>query len=56
VGNAAAVGAKWILLSKAARARARNIAVATQYKELTTYPKFSRKFALGMLFPDPEPE
>ncbi len=52
VGNAAALGAKWILVSKAARVRAQSIAAETQYHELTIYPKFSRKFALGMLFPE----
>jgi uncharacterized 2Fe-2S/4Fe-4S cluster protein (DUF4445 family) len=51
VGNAAAVGAKWALVSRAERERARRISSATQYIELTTYPKFSRLFALGMLFP-----
>jgi uncharacterized 2Fe-2S/4Fe-4S cluster protein (DUF4445 family) len=51
VGNAAAIGAKWILLSKIARQRAQNIAANTHYNELTTYPKFRRQFALGMLFP-----
>lgn len=52
VGNAAAIGAKWILLSKAARQRAQDIAAGTRYNELTTYPKFRRQFALGMLFPE----
>jgi uncharacterized 2Fe-2S/4Fe-4S cluster protein (DUF4445 family) len=51
VGNAALVGAKWALVSKQARARARQIVAQTNYLELTTYPKFSRRFALGMLFP-----
>jgi uncharacterized 2Fe-2S/4Fe-4S cluster protein (DUF4445 family) len=52
VGNAAALGAKWILISKVARERAREIQRNTQYQELTTYPKFNRAFALGMLFPE----
>jgi uncharacterized 2Fe-2S/4Fe-4S cluster protein (DUF4445 family) len=52
VGNAAVVGAKWMLVSKEARRRAENIAGSTVYNELTTYPRFARKFALGMLFPD----
>jgi uncharacterized 2Fe-2S/4Fe-4S cluster protein (DUF4445 family) len=51
VGNAAALGAKWILISQAARERARQIAGQTRYLELTTYPKFQRQFALAMLFP-----
>jgi uncharacterized 2Fe-2S/4Fe-4S cluster protein (DUF4445 family) len=51
VGNAAALGAKWILISRLARRRAQEIARKTNYLELTTYPKFSRQFALAMLFP-----
>lgn len=52
VGNAAALGAKWILISRAARARAVEIAQRTHYLELTTYPKFSRQFARAMMFPE----
>jgi uncharacterized 2Fe-2S/4Fe-4S cluster protein (DUF4445 family) len=51
VGNAALVGAKWALVSNQARERARQIVAQTNYLELTTYPKFNRRFALGMLFP-----
>ncbi|MCB0195494.1 MAG: DUF4445 domain-containing protein, partial [Anaerolineae bacterium] len=51
VGNAAGVGAKYALLSRTVRARAQHIAANTDYVELTTYPKFNRLFALGMLFP-----
>ncbi len=51
VGNAAAIGAKWMLISRQARHHAQAIAGQTKYQELTTYPKFSRRFALGMLFP-----
>jgi uncharacterized 2Fe-2S/4Fe-4S cluster protein (DUF4445 family) len=51
VGNAALVGARWALLSRQVRERARQIAGQTHYLELTTYPKFNRRFALGMLFP-----
>ncbi len=51
VGNAALVGAKWALVSNVARERARQIVAQTNYLELTTYPKFNRRFALGMLFP-----
>jgi len=54
VGNAAAIGAKWILISKAARQRAQQIQRQTRYHELTSYPKFNRAFALGMLFPEIE--
>jgi hypothetical protein len=38
-------------LSRQVRERARQIARQTTYLELTTYPKFNRRFALGMLFP-----
>jgi uncharacterized 2Fe-2S/4Fe-4S cluster protein (DUF4445 family) len=51
VGNAALVGAQWALVSNQARERARQIVAHTNYLELTTYPKFNRRFALGMLFP-----
>jgi uncharacterized 2Fe-2S/4Fe-4S cluster protein (DUF4445 family) len=51
VGNAALVGAKWALVSRQVRERARQIAAQTHYLELSTYPKFKRQFALGMLFP-----
>lgn len=52
VGNAAVVGARWALLSRQARRRAQEIASRTHYLELTTHPTFTRRFALGMLFPD----
>lgn len=51
VGNAAAIGAKWMLISRQARLQAQNLAANMKYYELTTYPKFGRRFALGMLFP-----
>ena len=56
VGNAALVGARWALLSRQARTRAQQIAGQTNYLELTTYPKFNRHFALGMLFPSNDKE
>ena len=52
VGNAAGVGAKQMLLSKQARNRSEHLATNADYVELTTYPQFSRKFALAMLFPN----
>jgi uncharacterized 2Fe-2S/4Fe-4S cluster protein (DUF4445 family) len=52
IGNAAVIGAKWILISRAARKHAQEIASSTHYSELSVYPKFSRQFALGMLFPN----
>ena len=54
VGNAAIVGARWALLSRQVRQRAQEIVAQTNYLELTTYPKFNRRFALGMLFPNLE--
>jgi uncharacterized 2Fe-2S/4Fe-4S cluster protein (DUF4445 family) len=54
VGNAAFVGAKWMLVSQEARRRAQQITDQTRHQELTTYPNFSRRFALGMLFPGHE--
>ncbi len=51
VGNAAVLGAKWLLVSREARQRAGEIVSDIRYTELTTYPKFTRQFALGMLFP-----
>ena len=52
VGNAALAGAKWALVSNQMRERSRQIVAQTNYLELTTYPKFNRRFALGMLFPE----
>jgi uncharacterized 2Fe-2S/4Fe-4S cluster protein (DUF4445 family) len=52
VGNAALAGAKWALVSRQVRERAQQIVARTRYLELTTYPKFSRRFAMGMLFPE----
>jgi uncharacterized 2Fe-2S/4Fe-4S cluster protein (DUF4445 family) len=54
VGNAAIVGARHALLSRQVRQRAQEIVGQTRYFELTTYPKFNRRFALGMLFPNLE--
>jgi uncharacterized 2Fe-2S/4Fe-4S cluster protein (DUF4445 family) len=51
VGNAALAGAWWALVSRQARARAQRIAAEAKYLELTTYPEFNRRFAMGMLFP-----
>jgi uncharacterized 2Fe-2S/4Fe-4S cluster protein (DUF4445 family) len=51
VGNVALVGARHALSSRQARIRAQEIARRTNYLELTTYPGFSRRFALSMLFP-----
>lgn len=55
VGNAALVGARMALLSRQERERAKQIAAHCDYVELTTYPKFNRHFARGMLFPEHAP-
>ncbi len=52
VGNAAVAGARWALLSKVVRERARQMAAGARYLELTNYPQFNRRFARGMLFPE----
>jgi uncharacterized 2Fe-2S/4Fe-4S cluster protein (DUF4445 family) len=54
VGNAALAGARWALISRQARERAKRIARQTGYLELTTYPGFARRFASGMLLPGVE--
>ena len=56
VGNAALVGARMALLSREERIRAQQIAANCGYIDLTTYPRFNRHFAQGMLFPErPQP-
>lgn len=52
IGNAAVIGAKRALVSRAERARAQAVTARTKYIELTTYPGFKRRFALGMYFPE----
>ena len=52
IGNAAVEGAKQILISQTQRQQAREIAENTKYFELTTYKRFRRYFAEGMLFPN----
>jgi len=54
IGNAAIVGAKRALVSRAERARATMVAEKTEYIELTKQPGFKRRFALGMYFPQEE--
>jgi len=48
VGNAAGMGAKRALLSRAERKRARQVAQEVEYIELTTDPRFSIQFAEAM--------
>lgn len=51
VGNAAGVGAKLALISKAHRSIAGTIARGVRYIELTTHPKFTREFSHALKFP-----
>ena len=48
IGNAAGEGARQILLSRAARERARDIARRISYIELTVYPNFRRHYAQAL--------
>ena len=50
IGNAAGAGAQRLLLSRAARAAAREAALATQYVELTSHPAFADRFAEATTF------
>lgn len=54
VGNAAGIGAKEMLISTELRAMAEQIAQKVDYIELTTYPRFTHKFAKAMFFPEPQ--
>lgn len=51
VGNAAGMGAKRALLSRAERRRAQQLAREVEYIELTTDPRFSTQFAGAMFIP-----
>ncbi len=51
IGNAAAVGAKMILISKSKRAAAEKIAKEIKYLELTVFPGFSDYFINSLQFP-----
>lgn len=53
VGNAAAVGAKMVLVSSQQRKKAENIAKKVKYLELTVFPTFSDHFVKSTLFPEP---
>ena len=54
VGNAAGIGAKQMLVSTDMRKMAEAIAEKVEYIELTTYPRFTHKFAKAMFFPEVE--
>jgi uncharacterized 2Fe-2S/4Fe-4S cluster protein (DUF4445 family) len=51
VGNAAGVGARLVLISRAQRALAAKIALRAEYVELTNDPRFAAAFAEAMLMP-----
>lgn len=53
VGNAAAVGAKMVLVSSVLRKKAEDIAERSKYLELTVFPTFADYFARNTLFPEP---
>lgn len=53
IGNAAAIGAKMVLISASQRKKAENIAKKVKYLELTVFPTFSDHFAKSTLFPEP---
>lgn len=53
IGNAAAVGARQILVDRSARERAVRIAGESRHVELMRHKNFNRLFAEGMLFPEP---
>lgn len=47
-GNAAGAGARMMIISKSARARAENLAKQIRYLELTVYPEFPLFYAKGI--------
>jgi len=51
VGNAAGVGARLVLISRAQRALAAEIALQAEYVELTNDPRFTMAFTEAMLMP-----
>jgi len=53
VGNAAAVGAKMVLVSSVLRKKAEDISSRAKYLELTVHPTFADHFAKSTLFPGP---
>ncbi|MEA1927957.1 MAG: ASKHA domain-containing protein, partial [Candidatus Auribacterota bacterium] len=51
VGNAAGIGAKQILLSRARRESAERVARSSKYIELTVYPDFTSIYVQNLYFP-----
>ena len=54
VGNAASIGAKMALISKAQRKISEDIGEKDDYLELTVFHSFADHFASGVIFPSPE--
>ena len=54
VGNAAGIGAKMALISKAQRKISEDIGEKDDYLELTVFPSFADHFASGVIFPSPD--
>ena len=52
VGNTSLDGARWALLSTAARQRAEEIARRTVHVQLSEDPQFQMEFAEAMIFPE----
>jgi uncharacterized 2Fe-2S/4Fe-4S cluster protein (DUF4445 family) len=52
VGNTSLAGAQCVLLSRAARERAEQLACRTELVELSTDPQFQHEFAEAMIFPN----
>jgi uncharacterized 2Fe-2S/4Fe-4S cluster protein (DUF4445 family) len=52
VGNASLSGARWALLSTAARTRSEQLAAATRHVELSQDLQFQAEFAESMIFPE----
>ena len=51
IGNASLAGAKWVALSRRARARAEVVARLARHVELSNDPDFAMEFAMAMYFP-----
>ena len=55
VGNAAGVGAKYLLLSQNKRVHVNDILKQVEYVELTAHPEFSDIYVDALLFPENQP-
>jgi len=54
VGNAASLGAKWVLLSCAERRQADALLAHSEHVDLSLDPEFQFEFGMAMMFPGPE--